>query len=59
MQESRFKHKYLPKGEAYQLGWELLDQGPTNQEGGVTLVGTARRLGPGWARSLDPQVPTH
>ena len=59
MQETRFKHKYQPKGEAYRLGWELLDQGPANQEGGVTLVSTARKLGPGWARSLDPQVPAH
>ena len=59
MQETRFKHKFQPRGEAYQLGWELLDQGPTSQEGGITLVITARRIGPGWARALDPQVPSH
>ena len=57
MQETRFRHKSQPRGEVYQLGWELLDQGPLNQEGGVTLVSTLRKQGPGWDRALDPQVP--
>ena len=47
------------KGEAYQLGWELVDEGPYCQEEGATLVSALRKQGPGWARPLDPRVPQH
>ena len=59
MQETIFRHKYQPRGEAFQLEWELLGQGPLCQEGVTTLVSTLRKQGPGWARALDPRVPPH